>query len=291
LGRKHRIRKESQPQWKPVRDPAVWEGLRRDFERLREEEVAADPENRHDGWLRGDADGQEENSGKRAQRLQYSLGGGLNEYFTEKFRLASQKAGMALGIGPASDAVENWIAHVFRDAREQKSKLLRGAMPDGSGWISSISEAAAVSCLRLEQQAREAVARNARSKRRKAKKRGSPATARRTKAVATPLRSVEQQPATLPFTHSSDYRSINFNGQRYELTQKQATIIQILHKALAEGTPSIGKAQLLEETQAETARMPDLFKNSPLWKTLIVGGERRGTYRLNLLGAEQNPLL
>jgi len=84
------------------------------------------------------------------------------------------------------------------------------------------------------------------------------------------------------FTHSDDYRSINFNGVKYTLTYNQATIIKILHDAFQRGTPCIGGAQLLAAVESETSRVQDSFKGSPLWQTLVVSGECRGTYRLNL---------
>jgi hypothetical protein len=83
-----------------------------------------------------------------------------------------------------------------------------------------------------------------------------------------------------PFTHSADYRSIRFNGQTHTLTTNQATIIRILHEAFQRGTPSVGKAMLLGAVEAETSRVRDSFKGSPLWGTLVVKGGRRGTYRL-----------
>jgi hypothetical protein len=33
----------SKPQWKPATDPKIWEALRKDFDRLRHEELEADP--------------------------------------------------------------------------------------------------------------------------------------------------------------------------------------------------------------------------------------------------------
>jgi hypothetical protein len=66
------------------------------------------------------------------------------------------------------------------------------------------------------------------------------------------------------------------------LTPKQATIIKILHEASQRKNPSVGKAELLAAVETETSRLPDIFRGSPLWQTLVVQGERRGTYRLNL---------
>ena len=84
------------------------------------------------------------------------------------------------------------------------------------------------------------------------------------------------------FTHSPDYRSIRFKGTDYTLTLNQATMIKMLHEAFQQGTPHVGKLRLLAAVGAETSRVQDSFKVSPLWQTLVVSGERRGTYRLNL---------
>jgi hypothetical protein len=91
--------------------------------------------------------------------------------------------------------------------------------------------------------------------------------------------SVQREPS---FMANKDYRSIRFNGQAHTLTPKQATIIKILHEASQRKNPSVGKAELLAAVETETSRLPDIFRGSPLWQTLVVQGERRGTYRLNL---------
>jgi hypothetical protein len=239
---------------------------------LADEEKAADPGNRRDLWLRAYAD-----------KGQFCLGGGLNEHFIERFLLPAQKGGMALDLGPASKAAENFIGYVFHDARDHKSKLLRGATPDGSGWISRICEASAVTCARLERQAREAVRDNARSKRRHEKKSRLSATSQRTKAAVVRRRSIKEQEPTVPtFAQSPDYRTIKYNGKDYELTEKQAMIVQVLHDAWQRGMPSVPKSTLLAAIEAETSRVLDYFRGSPLWKTLVVSAGRRGMYKLSL---------
>jgi len=85
------------------------------------------------------------------------------------------------------------------------------------------------------------------------------------------------------FIHSADYRSIKYNGIPYLLTKNQSTIIKRLHEAHLNGTPALGKDGLLSAIEAETSRVRDSFKGSPLWGILIVSNCRpRGTYRLNL---------
>ncbi len=89
-------------------------------------------------------------------------------------------------------------------------------------------------------------------------------------------------PATAAFQPSRDYRSIQWRGQHYTLTSNQAAIVERLHEEHIAGTPVVGKAGLLSTIQAETSRVRDSFKGSPLWRTLIVLGERRGTYKLDI---------
>jgi hypothetical protein len=102
--------------------------------------------------------------------------------------------------------------------------------------------------------------------------------------------STEPSPPTIhpepAFTHSIDYRSIRINGQTHALTLNQATIIKILHEAHQRGTPWVGKAELLAAVESETSRVQDSFKRSPLWQTLVISGERKGTYGLNLTAHE-----
>jgi len=97
--------------------------------------------------------------------------------------------------------------------------------------------------------------------------------------------SVEQQ-STSPkepiFSHSDDYRSVRLSGIGYALTANQAAIVKCLHDAHAGKHPDVAKARLLSAIGSKTSEVRNSFKKSPLWKTLVIPGERRGTYRLNL---------
>jgi hypothetical protein len=86
----------------------------------------------------------------------------------------------------------------------------------------------------------------------------------------------------LNFSHSDDYRSIRFNGKEHSLTMNQSRIVKCMHDAFKRKHPDVGKAQLLSAIESETSEIRHSFKKSPLWKTLVVAGRRRGTYRLNL---------
>lgn len=84
------------------------------------------------------------------------------------------------------------------------------------------------------------------------------------------------------FQHAPDFRSIKFEGHSHTLTGKQAQVIEALHAAWLQGTPSLGTAHILEKLDTPASRLRDTFKRSDLWGTLIVRGKKRGTVRLNL---------
>lgn len=84
------------------------------------------------------------------------------------------------------------------------------------------------------------------------------------------------------FVPTCDYRSVLFEGKQYTLTRNQATIVKTLHRAREAGPSTVGTDTLLAAIEAETSRVCDSFKNSPLWGTLVVRGEKRGTYKLSL---------
>src|SRR5690242_15312261 len=90
----------------------------------------------------------------------------------------------------------------------------------------------------------------------------------------------ENQPSG--FRASPDYRSIEFKGKQYVLTLGQAQVVQMLDESRKSGTPCLGQDYILEKLETPASRLRDTFKTSPLWRTLIVRGEKRGTYRLNL---------
>jgi hypothetical protein len=96
-------------------------------------------------------------------------------------------------------------------------------------------------------------------------------------------RAQKKSHAAANFEHSPDYRSIRFRGNPYSLTRNQAAIVKRLHEAYEAGTPVLGKEELLRTIEAETSRVQDSFKHSPLWGNLIIANRvPRGTYSLNL---------
>ena len=84
------------------------------------------------------------------------------------------------------------------------------------------------------------------------------------------------------FTHSEDYHTINFRGEPYTLTHTQAAVVRYLHENAERGTPDVSQDTILAEIESGAERLRDLFRDSPLWGTLIVKGKRRGHYKLNI---------
>ncbi len=63
----------------------------------------------------------------------------------------------------------------------------------------------------------------------------------------------------------------------------QAAIVKILWEAQVNGTPDVHASTLLAqaESKLQQDRIQPLFFRHPAWKTMIVRGKRRGTYRLD----------
>lgn len=91
-----------------------------------------------------------------------------------------------------------------------------------------------------------------------------------------------QAPRTLTtLTHSDDFRTVSSRKHEWHLTVNQSRIVERLIAALQRRTPELSQSALLEELDIRSKRLRDLFKSSSAWKTLIVQGERKGTYRIN----------
>lgn len=112
-------------------------------------------------------------------------------------------------------------------------------------------------------------------------KRGTPSKTSEHGGKATSVETViRDRPAEVTF--SPDFHSLLLFGKQITLTARQATIVRILYAALEEGHPDVAKATLLGALEAETSNVRDFFRKTPLWKTVICLGSRRGTYRLNV---------
>jgi hypothetical protein len=95
------------------------------------------------------------------------------------------------------------------------------------------------------------------------------------------LPTVQEQPE---FTHSKDYRSVSWRGEQFSFSANQAAVIRELHEAWTNGTPELGHETLLQavDKEAPPERLNVLFRGHPAWKTLIVDGKTKGSYRLAL---------
>jgi len=85
--------------------------------------------------------------------------------------------------------------------------------------------------------------------------------------------------------HSPDYRSIQWRGESYGLTERQAKVVQLLDEAHRTGTPDLATKTILTKLGTPESDLRDTFRDSPpLWgqKGLIRPGARRGTVRLNV---------
>lgn len=104
-------------------------------------------------------------------------------------------------------------------------------------------------------------------------------------AVQTPRRLSE--PVIEAFRHSKDFRGVNWNGNRFQLSKTQAAAIEALYLAHQEGVAEVHQEELLRKIGSSTTRLTELFRRGDgarAWGTLIVQGETPGTYRLDLPG-------
>lgn len=84
------------------------------------------------------------------------------------------------------------------------------------------------------------------------------------------------------YTHSADFRSVYVDGVLFALSPHQAQIIQILWGHWEQKTPDVEQDYILEEIGSKNKRLRNYFRNNTAWGTLIVPGERKGTFRLKI---------
>jgi len=88
------------------------------------------------------------------------------------------------------------------------------------------------------------------------------------------------------FIHSDDFRSLNFKGEEFTLTPRQAEVIQILHEAYKSGIPGVAKSSIYEKMNylGKGSLKTNFFKKHPhLYEKLIakVAGSK-DQYKLNI---------
>jgi len=84
------------------------------------------------------------------------------------------------------------------------------------------------------------------------------------------------------FRAAPGFRSVWWQGQQYTFGSKQAQVVEILYQAYLSATPEVGQDYILEAVESSGRRLRDLFKDHPAWKSLIVSGKGKGTFRLNI---------
>jgi hypothetical protein len=102
------------------------------------------------------------------------------------------------------------------------------------------------------------------------------------KALATVPDSTRKSDLAPDFRYSDDFRTVTHNGREYHLTTSQSRVVEKLWEAYKNKTPEVHQATLLEKLEIYSKRIRDVFKNSPALNCLIVRGETKGTFRLNL---------
>ena len=83
---------------------------------------------------------------------------------------------------------------------------------------------------------------------------------------------------------SKDYccATDTMSGEKYIFTPFQSATVKLLHEANLNGTPYLRGDWLLEEIDADSKRVDDLFKGHVAWNTLIKKGPRQGTFFLDI---------
>jgi hypothetical protein len=77
------------------------------------------------------------------------------------------------------------------------------------------------------------------------------------------------------FSHSEDYRCVNWYGDVYDFTVAQAAVIQCLWEAWEARLPYVSESTICDAAAGDSKRVRDIFKVAgskmhPAWKTMIV---------------------
>lgn len=84
------------------------------------------------------------------------------------------------------------------------------------------------------------------------------------------------------FRAAPGFRSVWWRGEQFTFGSKQAQVVELLFEAHQRGTPDIGQDHILVEVESRAGRLRDLFKNHPAWNRLIIRGDGKGIFRLNI---------
>jgi hypothetical protein len=82
--------------------------------------------------------------------------------------------------------------------------------------------------------------------------------------------------------HNDDFTRVRVANEWHSFGPKQAAVLRLLKAASEGGNPWLDGKRLLEEADAATMRLIDLFKRKPAWRQLVQA-DGKGRYRLNNL--------
>ena len=83
------------------------------------------------------------------------------------------------------------------------------------------------------------------------------------------------------FDHSHDYRWVRVGALDFTLTESQATVVKVLHRAFLSSRPDVQWRTIDSNLESSPGKMSDVFKGLRGWQNVVVS-KKRGTYRLNL---------
>jgi len=96
-----------------------------------------------------------------------------------------------------------------------------------------------------------------------------------------------KKPEAVLEVHNPDYTSFTFHGKPWLVSRRQGLAIEILHKAYKNNPsrPDVNGKVITERLGAVSSDLRDTFRRTraqELWGTLIIPGEKKGFYRLNI---------
>jgi hypothetical protein len=80
--------------------------------------------------------------------------------------------------------------------------------------------------------------------------------------------------------HSDDFTRVRVANEWHSFGPKQAAVLRLLKAASESDNPWLDGKRLLDEANAATMRLIDLFKRKPAWRQLVLA-DGKGRYRLN----------
>ena len=89
-----------------------------------------------------------------------------------------------------------------------------------------------------------------------------------------------KSPRATDVWHSDDFTSVRVAAEWHRFGPKQAAVLRLLKAAGESDDPWRDGKRLLDEADAATMRLVDLFKRKPVWRRLVMA-DGKGRYRLN----------